>query len=253
MGTESGAGGAPAPRGGRRRAGSRRGRPVRVGWFTHATRAFALIGVAGVASLVHALRVPIKLATDRAGAANVGAVTPAAPVAPTAPADTSAASGTATATAEPIPTPTTGAGGETVAAGIGAGAAAELAPGFIDLAAARALHEAAASGGAPVFFLDARNESDYEAAHIAGAVWMQSGRLSNGDGYEVLEAELGVQPGDTIVIYCTGGDCDASENTKLLLEDVYTNILIMKAGFDEWRAAGLPVQAGAAAPEGRAP
>lgn len=140
-----------------------------------------------------------------------------------------------------------------MAAGIGAGAAAELAPGFIDLAAARALHEAAASGGAPVFFLDARNESDYEAAHIAGAVWMQSGRLSNGDGYEVLEAELGVQPGDTIVIYCTGGDCDASENTKLLLEDVYTNILIMKAGFDEWRAAGLPVQAGAAAPEGRAP
>ena len=51
-----------------------------------------------------------------------------------------------------------------------------------------------------------------------------------------------IPPDAQVVIYCLGGDeCDASLNTKAILEQFgYTNLAIMGVGYDEWAAAGLP-------------
>ena len=67
--------------------------------------------------------------------------------------------------------------------------------------------------------------------------------VSSGEGLDELMSFSPPEANDLIVIYCTGGDCQASEDTAILLEAAgYANIAIMAAGFDEWAAAGLPTE-----------
>lgn len=98
------------------------------------------------------------------------------------------------------------------------------------------------------FFLDARNEHDFSLGHIEGAIWMPASRANTSGGQSDLEF---IPPGDTVVIYCTGGDCDASHNTKHRLELLQYDfdIHILGRGYEDWLAAGLPVEA----PEGETP
>lgn len=90
-------------------------------------------------------------------------------------------------------------------------------------------------------FLDARHDYEFEAGHIAGAVFMPSTRLSSGEGIpQVYEFDTSMP----VVIYCTGGDCDASENTAVLLDalELGFDIQILGKGYDDWAAIGLPVE-----------
>lgn len=109
-------------------------------------------------------------------------------------------------------------------------------PTHITLREAYTLFEAGAT------FLDARHDYEFEAGHVAGAIFMPSTRLSSGEGipqaYEI-DASL------PVVIYCTGGECDASENTAVLLDalELGFDIRIMGKGYDDWAAVGLPVEA----------
>ncbi|MBL4810031.1 MAG: rhodanese-like domain-containing protein, partial [Phycisphaerales bacterium] len=49
----------------------------------------------------------------------------------------------------------------------------------------------------------------------------------------------------TIVLYCVGGECDASKNTAALLEQYgYTDLRIMGAGYEHWVAAGFETATG---------
>jgi rhodanese-related sulfurtransferase len=112
----------------------------------------------------------------------------------------------------------------------------------IDLALAHELHQRAMMGE-PIWFLDARREDDFTAGHIAGALWMMHTRVSSGDGLDELAAFSSPELGDLLVIYCTGGDCQASEDTAILLEQAgYGNMAIMEAGYDDWVAAGYPTE-----------
>ena len=53
------------------------------------------------------------------------------------------------------------------------------------------------------------------------------------------------------MIYCVGGDCDASKNVAARLEQFgYTDLRIMGAGYNEWEMAQLPKAFG---PEGSEP
>lgn len=90
-----------------------------------------------------------------------------------------------------------------------------------------------------VFFLDARHEEDYNAGHIEGAFWMPATRVTTEDGRNELSI---VEPGGIVVIYCTGGDCDASENTAMRIERTGFNfdIRILGKGYTDWADAGLP-------------
>lgn len=109
--------------------------------------------------------------------------------------------------------------------------------GTISLDEARALFEQGA------FFLDARYESDYRAGHIEGAFWMPASRVITPAGRAELEI---IEPGGTVVIYCTGGDCDASENTAIRLEQsgFHFDIRILGKGYADWADAGLPTSTG---------
>ena len=90
-------------------------------------------------------------------------------------------------------------------------------------------------------------------SHIQYAQWLPSGRFSSDpDGaMGVLDA---IPPSGTVVIYCVGGDCDASENTAIKLEQFgYTDLRIMGVGFDAWARAGYPISGDDASGDGGSP
>lgn len=95
-------------------------------------------------------------------------------------------------------------------------------------------------------FLDARTLYEYENGHIPGALWMPSSRIDdNGALIFEIEAEAGGfdQP---VVIYCGGGDCDASHNLAIRLQQGgFTNFKILVEGYPVWTEAGYEVEVGA--------
>lgn len=89
------------------------------------------------------------------------------------------------------------------------------------------------------YFIDSRHKHEYDLGHISGAAHLTAETFFTQAG----EAEMQTIPPDApVVIYCLGGDdCDASENTKALLQQYgYLDLSIMGVGYDEWVAAGLP-------------
>ncbi len=85
-------------------------------------------------------------------------------------------------------------------------------------------------------FVDARPMHLYEAGHIDGAYWMPASEVSAAMIFELVDM---VGYDGQVVIYCTGGDCDASENVAIRLEEAgFTNLIIMRSGYDDWAAAG---------------
>jgi len=95
-----------------------------------------------------------------------------------------------------------------------------------------------------IVFIDARNESQYQEAHIPGAYEF--------DPYHPETSFPTVLPvcrtAEKIVIYCSGGNCDDSESAALLLRDVGIangKIFVYGGGITEWTNNGLPVETGA--------
>ncbi|PCI09582.1 hypothetical protein COB72_06000 [bacterium] len=89
------------------------------------------------------------------------------------------------------------------------------------------------------YFVDSRLRSEYDEGHISLAAYLTAATMFTDEG----EAEMqSIPPDAQVVIYCLGGDeCDASLNTKAILEQFgYTDLSIMGVGYDEWAAAGLP-------------
>ncbi|MEM1183802.1 MAG: rhodanese-like domain-containing protein [Planctomycetota bacterium] len=91
-------------------------------------------------------------------------------------------------------------------------------------------------------FFDARRDAEFEQSRVAGAFYMPSSRVF--DSVDTLDPLIGEQ----VVIYCVGGDCDASKNTMIKLITVgfdRGDVFVMTASFDDWVAAGYPVEEGA--------
>lgn len=87
--------------------------------------------------------------------------------------------------------------------------------------------------------IDARTAEEYEEGHLPAAIlvdYYEMGRYLD----EVLPR---ISPEQEITLYCAGPDCEDSE---LLARELYTmgytNLLIFKGGYEEWIAAGLPVE-----------
>jgi len=92
-------------------------------------------------------------------------------------------------------------------------------------------------------FIDARPDHEYVEGHIPGAFWMPASEVSGAMIFEI-EKWAGGYDG-AVVIYCVGGDCDASENVAIRLQESgFTNLLIMREGFKDWSAAGYDVETG---------
>lgn len=90
-------------------------------------------------------------------------------------------------------------------------------------------------------FFDARLPDEFEAGHIDGASFVNAGSFDAG----IPMAVEFVTPDQPIVIYCGGGECDASHNLAAILQQFgYSRLHIMVEGYPAWEAAGLPTAAG---------
>ena len=91
------------------------------------------------------------------------------------------------------------------------------------------------------FLIDARPIDQYREGHIPGAFHIDVDAFRQGRP-EVLD----FLPTDAeIVIYCGGGECDASHMVERMLQSHgYTNLKIFEPGYPAWEKAGQPVEKG---------
>lgn len=90
-----------------------------------------------------------------------------------------------------------------------------------------------------VIVLDVRPRPEYDSAHIPGALSVP---------VDDLKARLRQIPkGTEIVAYCRGSYCVYADDAVRQLADDGRRAVRLEEGFPEWKAAGLPVEPGAAA------
>ena len=110
-------------------------------------------------------------------------------------------------------------------------------PFFLDIPQARALFE---SGEA--VFADARPLDQYEEGHIAGAEHLDPDAFFGGEDPDFVYTYAMDQ---RVVIYCPGGDCDASELVAIRLQGFgFTDVHVLQPGYPGWVEAGLPTEVG---------
>jgi rhodanese-related sulfurtransferase len=96
------------------------------------------------------------------------------------------------------------------------------------------------AAGETVFF-DARPERSFRESHVPRARNLPEN-----------ESKLKIPPGlpelpreRTLVVYCEGGDCQSSlALAKRLHDEGFKDIRVMTGGWEEWKKAGLPEEAG---------
>ena len=95
-----------------------------------------------------------------------------------------------------------------------------------------------------IVFVDARNEEHYEEGHVPRAFLFDHYHPEN-----YLPALLPVcLSAQTVVVYCTGGNCEDSEFAALMLREAgVTNekLFVYPGGITEWQTKGLPLETGA--------
>ena len=83
--------------------------------------------------------------------------------------------------------------------------------------------------------VDVREESEYAAGHLPGAVHIGKG---------VIERDVEVKipdPATPIVLYCGGGFRSALA-ADAIQKMGYTNVISMDGGWSGWNAAGYPTE-----------
>jgi rhodanese-related sulfurtransferase len=117
---------------------------------------------------------------------------------------------------------------------------------FITLAEAEDLFARNFQTGDGAVFIDSRSRQDFAAGHIPGALNIPVGELESerktSAGTKLSEA-LPFPEDQVLVVYCEGGDCQTSVSlAKLIHERGFTDIRVLSGGWDDWVAAGLPVE-----------
>lgn len=86
----------------------------------------------------------------------------------------------------------------------------------------------------PVAVIDVREESEYAAGHLPGAVHLGKGVIERD-----IEARF-PDPSSELVLYCGGGfrSALAADNLQKM---GYTNVLSMDGGWSGWTEAGYPI------------
>ena len=94
------------------------------------------------------------------------------------------------------------------------------------------------------YFVDARHEHEFEAGHIQYASWLPS-TLFDTDSDRAFAVVDSMPMDATVVIYCVGGECDASKNTARRLQQIgFSDLRIMGVGYSEWAEAGFETSTG---------
>ena len=93
-----------------------------------------------------------------------------------------------------------------------------------------------------IIFIDAREE-EYQAGHIPGAYHLD---YYHPDKY-LLAVLPACQNANQIVVYCSGGDCQDSEMTALMLRDGGVpngKLFVYSGGMTEWDEKKEPIETG---------
>lgn len=118
-------------------------------------------------------------------------------------------------------------------------AAAKTYPGVIQIGLAEAESLFAEGKG---LFVDARPSDEFRAGHIAGARNLPYA-TAEAAALEALASAIG--PDRTLVVYCSGGDCQSSLGlARLLAGRGLKEVRVFPGGWAEWTAAGLPGETG---------
>lgn len=113
----------------------------------------------------------------------------------------------------------------------------------VTLAEAHAVYTKEARQGLAQF-IDARPPEEYQAGHIAGSTNIVPNNFRNGTPQKVKNY---LDPSQRIVVYCSGGDCDASHQVARFMSLAgFDRVHIFTEGFDAWQVAhSKDVQRGA--------
>ena len=86
-----------------------------------------------------------------------------------------------------------------------------------------------------VIWVDARSKADFDVGHIPGAV------LLNEDDWDALFVGLldAWNGGSKIIVYCSGGGCQASHWVAVRLRDElgFDDVWVLHHGWDAWKEA----------------
>jgi rhodanese-related sulfurtransferase len=86
-------------------------------------------------------------------------------------------------------------------------------------------------------FVDARDVEDFDKGHIPGSICLPV------DQFRAGKQKLMAPKGSLVVVYCSGGDCESSNDLAgLLVKGGFKKVRVYKGGFDEWEALGQPVE-----------
>lgn len=88
-------------------------------------------------------------------------------------------------------------------------------------------------GNPGVFWLDVREQSEYNAGHIPDVTLIPTG--------EVAQRLSEIPKDKPVIVTCRSGNRSA-QVTRFLQEQGYTNVHNMEGGILAWQGAGLPVE-----------
>jgi len=85
-------------------------------------------------------------------------------------------------------------------------------------------------------FVDAREEKEYAGGHLIGAINLPSSAVYD----RITDVTSMVAPNEKIIVYCGGGQCEASHVVTGVLRDEfhYTNVQIYEKGWEEIQTSG---------------
>lgn len=87
------------------------------------------------------------------------------------------------------------------------------------------------------YIIDAREGHDFEEGHLVNALHIPSSDIYG--NMEKVTNVIPMVPDSRIIVYCGGGECEASKNVAVVLRDFgYTNVWIYENGWDEIEASG---------------
>lgn len=95
-----------------------------------------------------------------------------------------------------------------------------------------------------IIVVDARDDDHYQAGHIPGAYQLD---YYHPDKY-LTDVVPACQKAKQVVVYCTGGDCEDSDMTAIMLRDggiPGEKLFVYGGGMNEWETTGQPEETGA--------
>jgi rhodanese-related sulfurtransferase len=91
--------------------------------------------------------------------------------------------------------------------------------------------------------VDVREPGDYAAGHPAGAINLPYRQFSS--TFPTFRST--VKPSRSVHLYCYGGECATSLRiASRLVQRGFTNVTIIRGGFEAWKDRELPIVAGSA-------